>query len=99
MQGFDIPWGLFFGGIFVGVFVETLIIWVRSKKYSVKWYEWVIGVCGFLLFLFTIQNFFAAFAEFESGPALTYLWALGIPSLIIMWVSVMLVWGRNHVVS
>ena len=39
----------------IGIAVGLLLLWVvMSKKLSMKWYEWVIGLVGLALLLFTV---------------------------------------------
>jgi len=71
--------GLILGGAILGI-----IYWTRSKNLSFTWYEWLMGIVGLLLLLFTIQNFFAGFAEWESTAAWMFLLITGLPSVILL---------------
>jgi hypothetical protein len=90
------PWGFFItGGLVIGGLL-WLVLWIRSANISVKWYEWLIGAIGLLIMIGAVENFFAAFAEFESGAAWKYLLVLGLPALILLAVAVQLVVRRQR---
>lgn len=78
-------------GLIVGAAILGLVQWARSKNISLSWYEWVIGIIGIALLLFTIQNFFASLAEVESTAAYMFLLATGLPSLVLLAVTWQLV--------
>jgi hypothetical protein len=90
------PWGFFLtGGLFVGGLV-WLVLWIRSANIAVKWYEWLIGAIGLLIGIVAVENFFAAFVEFEGQAAWLYLLVFGLPALILLAVSVQLVFRRHR---
>ena len=80
----------------VGAGVTALIFWTRSRGIKVSWYEWLIGIVGFLLVLVTIQNYFGSVAEHETTAAGRYLLAFGIPAVILMALAGMLAWRRQR---
>lgn len=82
--------GLIFGALLVG-----LIMYLRSRDIALTWYEWLIGIAGFALLLFTIQNIIGCLAEFESTAAVLFLPITGIPALILLIVAWQLAWRRN----
>ena len=86
-------------GLVIGVALVTLALWLRCRRIAVKWYEWLIGVIGLLLLLFTIQNFSASFAEYEEFAAWTFLWVFGLPSIILLAIACFLPWRRHHKVG
>ncbi len=95
----DQPWGFFLiGGLLVGGLV-WLVLWIRSAGILVKWYEWLIGAIGLLIGIVAVENFFAAFVEFETGAAWKYLLVFGLPALILLAVSVQLVFRRHQASS
>ena len=71
-------------GMILGALILGLVLWLRSKNMSMKWYEWLIGIIGVALLLFTIQNFVGSYAEFESTAGNVYLLLLGLPALILL---------------
>jgi hypothetical protein len=83
-------------GLVAGAAVLGLVMWMRSRDISVKWYEWLIGAIGLLLLLFTIQNFFGSQAELESTAANMFLLVTGLPALILLAVSWQLIARRQR---
>lgn len=73
--------------LIVGGLVVALVLWLRSRDMGLTWYELLIGAVGLLLLLFTIQNYFGARAEFESGAANLFLLITGLPSLVLLAVT------------
>ena len=82
-------------GLIAGAAILGLVQWMRSKNISLTWYEWLIGIVGLALLLFTIQNFFGSFAELEPTAAWMFLLITGLPSLILLAVSWQLVARRQ----
>jgi hypothetical protein len=80
----------------LGAGILALVFWMRSKDIKATWYEWIIGIVGFLMLLFTFQNFFASYAEAESGAAIMFLPVLGLPALILLGVAWQLVARRQR---
>ncbi len=68
----------------VGFGIAFLFTWMRSKGFTMRWYEWLIGVLGLLLVLFAAQNFFAVNDEFNQTAANNFLMFVGIPGIILM---------------
>jgi hypothetical protein len=83
-------------GLVAGAAVLGLILWLRGKDVSVKWYEWLIGAIGLLLLLFTIQNFAGSLAELESTAANMFLLVTGLPAIILLAVSWQLIARRQR---
>ncbi|ACZ62534.1 MULTISPECIES: hypothetical protein [Dehalococcoides] len=77
----------FFIGIIIGALVLGLIWWLRRKNFNLTWYEWVIGILGLLLLVFTLQNFMGSFEEVESKAAYMFLLVTGLPALILLALS------------
>jgi uncharacterized membrane protein len=86
----------FLAGLIIGAGLITLALWLRGMKISVRWYEWLIGILGLLLMLFTIQNFSASFAEYEEYAAWTFLWVFGLPSITLLAIACLLPWRRHR---
>ena len=86
---------IIFGAAF-SVAMVALVLWLRRNNVSVTWYEWLIGIAGVLLFVFTIQNTWGSLYELESGAAM-WMWIVtGLPSIILMIVASSLVWRRSR---
>ena len=83
-------------GLIAGAAVLGLVLWMRGKDVSVKWYEWLIGAIGLLLLLFTIQNYAGSLAELESTAANMFLLVSGLPAIILLAVSWQLVARRQR---
>ena len=82
--------GLIFGAGFL-----ALVLALRSRKIVVRWNEWLIGVLGLLLAFWAFHDFFASIAEHNNTAALTFLWMLGTPAIILIGLSVFLPWWRQ----
>jgi len=82
-------------GIVLGITLLGLTAWMRGKNVSLTWYEWLIGIVGLLLLLFTIQNFVGSFIEIESTAAWMFLLITGLPALILLVVVWQLAARRN----
>jgi len=85
----------FITALVVGAGVVVLVMWLRSQGIKVSWYEWVIGVVGIALLLFAIQNYFGFTSELEPNAPGFVLLVMGLPALILMALSGLLVWKRQ----
>ena len=83
-------------GLVVGAVLLALVAWLRSRDIKVTWYEWLIGVIGLLLLLFTIQNFAGSFIELEPTAAYMFLLVTGLPALILLVIAWQLAWRRHR---
>ena len=80
----------------LGIGVAWLVMFLRSRNIKVTWYEWLIGVVGLLVLLFTIQNFVTAFAEVEPKAAWLFLPVVGLPAILLLVVAWRLVARRQR---
>jgi len=80
----------------LGAGLVALVIWLRGSRVQVKWYEWLIGIIGLLLLIFTIQNLTGSLAEFNSTAAWLFLPITGLPALILLAVAWQLVARRQR---
>ena len=80
----------------IGAAVAGLIFFLNSRGIKVSWYEWLIGIVGLALLLFTIQNYGASLNEFESGAATTFLLVTGLPAVILLAIAGGLAFMRNR---
>ncbi len=85
---------MFLIGMLVGMAVLALVGFVRYRRIDIRWYELVIGLAGFGLLLFTIQNVVAASQEYWETTPLVFLWVFGTPSIILIAISALLPWLR-----
>ena len=83
-------------GLIAGAAVLGLVLWMRGKDVSVKWYEWLIGALGLVILLFTIQNYAGSLSELESTAANMFLLVTGLPAIILLAVSWQLVARRQR---
>ncbi len=74
-------------GIVVGIAMLALAVWMRIKNVSLTWYEWLIGIAGFLLVLFTLQNVLGLFVEVQPQAAWLMIAIIGLPGLILLAVA------------
>ena len=82
--------------LIVGAGLTALVLWLRRQDVSLTWYEWLIGIVGLALLLFTIQNFFGSLAEIESTAANMFLLVVGLPALILLVIAWQLVARRQR---
>lgn len=79
----------------IGLIIGAALIWLvsamKGKGVSMKWYEWILGLIGIALLLFTVQNFFGSQAELESKAATMFLLVTGLPALILLAITWQLV--------
>lgn len=79
----------------IGLIIGAALIWLvsamKGKGISMKWYEWIIGIIGLALLLFTVQNYFGSQAELEPTDANMFLLVTGLPALILLAVTWQLV--------
>mgnify|MGYP006928185416 CR=1 FL=1 len=74
--------GWFVFGIVIGV--GTTVLWYAVKdKTSLRWFEWLLGALTILLVGFTLQTFFASFAENEPTAGWMSLIFLGFPAIVL----------------
>jgi hypothetical protein len=87
----------FLVGMLLGASTLALALWLRGRNIVVKWYEWLIAAVALLSLLFGLQNFWATRAEhWNSGTPLTFLLVFGLPGLVLMVVSILLVCWRYY---
>ena len=85
----------FIYGLILGAAILAFVLWVRSRKIKVTWYEWLMGSLALLLILLILQNFFASYAESEPTAAWMGVLFMGIPALILAVLAVRLPWQRH----
>ena len=83
-------------GLIVGAALLALVLWLKGRDIRVAWYEWLIGIVGLLLLLFTIQNLVGSLAEIEPTAAYMFLLVTGLPALILLVVAWQLVARRQR---
>jgi len=79
-------------GLLLGLGLIGLVFWLRSQKIRVTWYEWLLGVVGLLLLLFSLQNYQASLAALEPVAPGMFLLVFGLPGLVLVLLAVVLAW-------
>jgi hypothetical protein len=74
--------------------VVTLGFWLHNRNVNLTWYEWLIGIVGLFLILFTIQNYFASLDELKNTAANYFLLITGLPGVVLLGLSVLLGFRR-----
>jgi len=81
----------------LGAGLMALVLWLRSRKIVLTWYEWLLGALGLALLLFSLQNFFASNAELVPVVPGMFLRVFGLPGLILVLLAVALaLWRYFH---
>ena len=89
-------WGAVFVAIAIGL--TLLIQWIRRNNIETKWWDWLFGLVGLVLLVFTVQNVLGSLEETEPKAAWMFLVVTGIPSLVLMAIAVQLVrMRRRHI--
>lgn len=63
----------------------AVMIWNTLKNASLKlvWYEWILMILCFIIFMFMSQTFIASFEEYEPRAAWLTLIFMGIPIIVM----------------
>lgn len=81
----------------LGVGFTLLIGWFREHNIKTAWYDWMLGLAGLALLLYTIQNIIGSLMEIVPKSALMFAMVTGIPSLILLALAWRLVARRAEV--
>ena len=82
------------GAVVAAAFL-AMALWLRKRKISLTWYDWLLGFLGLALLLFALQNFFASMAELEPTAPGMFLLVFGLPALILLAIAFSLPWLRH----
>jgi len=82
-------------GIIASAILISSIWWLNMKNITPRWYEWLIGGIGFVLFFYAIQNTLGFLREIEPTAAGFTAAFFGIPALILVAVAFRLVFERR----
>ena len=78
-------------GVLLGVLLLALILVLRYYKIDIRWYEWLIGGVGVLVFLFGWQNYIATRAEhWNPETSVTFFLVFGLPGILLMLLAIFL---------
>ena len=83
-------------GLVAGAAIVGLVLWMRGRNVTMKWYEWLIAAVGVFLLFFTIQNYAGSLVEIESTAANMFLLVTGLPAIILLAVAWQLVARRQR---
>lgn len=75
-------------GFIMGGGVVYLWVFIKEKSLKLAWYELVLAIISFLIFLLMGQTFIASFNEGEPRAAVLTLFFMGIPIIIFMVITV-----------
>ena len=81
--------------LIAGAAIVALVLLLPKRGIKVSWYEWLIGIVGLLVLLFTIQSYLGFTSEGASDAATTALWLMGIPALVLVGVAAALAWRQK----
>jgi len=79
-----------------GAVLATLILWLRSRKITLKWYEWLIGAIGIGILFYMIRNISGSLADNEARAAVAFLWLFGAPAIVLLAIAWLLPWRRHR---
>jgi hypothetical protein len=82
-------------GLAIGVVLLAMAWWLRNKKVAVKWYDWVIGITGLALLMYTLSNITSFAASENSAPLIIFL-IIGLPSLVLISIAGLMPWMRHR---
>jgi hypothetical protein len=83
-------------GAVLGAGLAILILWLRSQKITLKWYEWLIGAAGIGILFYMIRNVSGSLADNEARAAVTFLWLFGAPAIVLLAIASLLLWRRHR---
>lgn len=84
-----------FLGLALGAVLLVLVVWLRSRKIAVAWYEWLLGGLGLALVLFALQNYMASVAALEPTAPGMFLLVFGLPGIVLLLLAIFLAWWRH----
>ncbi|MEN8613672.1 dehalogenase [Dehalogenimonas sp. THU2] len=83
-------------GLIVGIAVISLVFWLRARKMTLKWYEWLLGSIGLLLLVFTIIIISSSARTIGDPTLARWMMAavMGLPALVLLAAAWSMVWRR-----
>jgi len=81
-------------GLAVGAALMWLAQWLQRKGIAVRWYEWLVAGLGFVMLVWTVNDYFGSIAEHNESAASVFLWLLGTPAVILLGLAIFLPWWR-----
>lgn len=80
---------------FLGAAVVWFFGWLRAKKITLKWYEWLMGVIAILLLIGSVQHYLGSLREDYLTAGIIGTLIFGIPALILIAVDWQLIVRRR----
>ncbi|RJO63181.1 MAG: dehalogenase [Dehalococcoidia bacterium] len=81
-------------GLVVGAALMWLAQWLQRKGIAIRWYEWLVAALGFMMLVWTVNDYFGSIAEHNEAASRVFLWLLGTPAVILLGLAVFLPWWR-----
>jgi uncharacterized membrane protein len=81
-------------GLLAGAGVAIVLLWLRSRSVRTSWYHWLIAMVGLLLIFFALENARTSISEFENTAAARSVLIFGLPGIVLVALSGLLVWFR-----
>ena len=78
------------------IVIAALVFWINQSGIKLTWYEWLIGIIGWTLLLFAIQNYFGSVNEAEPKAANMFLLVTGLPAVVLLALTGFLAWRRRQ---
>jgi len=75
---------MFYIGMLAGAAILALVLWVRSKGWTITWYQWLIGIVGTAFLFLTVQHYFGSMREYVNLSANLGLLYFGIPAIVLL---------------
>lgn len=73
--------------VVLAIGMMLFVQWANRRNIKITWYDWLIGLLGLAILLFSIQNFVASYIEDEPQAALMFLLFPGLIGLLLMGVA------------
>jgi len=84
-------------GLLLGILGFAMVKWLRSRDMKVTWYDWLIGIIGLAMLIFTFQNFYSSFMEDEAFAGWMFLLFPGLLAVVLMGIVALQIWRRNKI--
>jgi hypothetical protein len=80
----------------LGIALAWFIFWMRNNNFSLRWYEWLVGVIGIVFILAGGQHLFGSFREDYAQAGWLGAAVFGIIGLIFLAISWQLAARRSR---
>ena len=76
-----------FLGMLLGASIALLVVWLRNRGISVKWYEWLMGAVALLLAMLSVQHYVGS-TFIESEPTAAWMGTLVFGGIAVILLAV-----------